>query len=122
MKDFQRWYDRIPKVKEVFMVFRNMSDRELDQCSRVLYGVIVEYRRRNRNSKELNTLGPEKVKGYYKAFQQRRWYDKNPNMRNSARFLSIMEPMEAETIINDFMYNLKNEGLGKIYNKNKTDL
>lgn len=122
MQEFQRWYDKKPCVKEVFIVLKNMQENELDNCSRILYGVIIEQKRNNKNSSELSSVGYEKLKGYYKSFQKRRWYDKNPNMRDSARYLSLMKPDEAEEIIKEFMLSMKARGLDSIYENNKTDL
>ena len=122
MKEFQRWYDSTPRVKELFSVFRKMTKEELERCSRVLYEVIVEHRKREQCRVELCSVGAEKLQGYYKAFKRRRWYDQNPHMMNSARFLSLMEPMEAEMVVCDFIGSLRINGISQIYEKNKFDL
>ncbi len=121
MKEFQRWYDKIPQAKEVFMVLKNMPENDLDKCSKVLYGVIVEHKNSDRNSSKLSSLGTEKIRAYYKSFQKRRWYDQNPSMFDSARSLSVMDPAQVKSIIRDFMFNLKMKGLSSIYDKNKAD-
>ncbi len=118
MQEFRRWYDEIPAVKEVFIVFRNMPEPELGQCSEVLYGVIAERIKKCGNPVDLSIISVEKLQVYYQSYNQRRWYDKNQFIRSSARYLSIMPLDELEIVVNEFMSGLKIRNLNKIYEKN----
>jgi len=122
MEEFQRWYDTISSVKEMFMVLGNMKEPEIDRFARILLEVIVDFRTTKQDKNVLNSVGQQKIHGYYKAFNKRRWYDQNANLRNALRYLSIMTPDETEFVLKDFMIRLRINGLDKIYEKNKTDL
>ncbi len=122
MEEFQRWYDTISSVKEMFMVMGNMHEPEMDRFAKILLDVIIDFRTRNKTKNSLNSVGHEKIHGYYKAFNKRRWYDQNANLRNALRYLSIMSLEDTELVIRDFRLQLKVNGLDKIYEMNKTDL
>jgi len=119
MKEFSRWYDKITNVNKMLLTFKNMSDRELNVYARVLFNVVNDNRAKSQNSSDLSSIGPDKIQAYLKSYNQRRWYDKNPNLRDSIRLLSILSPAEAEMIVDDFLFHLKIEGLTEVYERNR---
>lgn len=122
MQEYHRWYDDQSDLKELFKVFRNMSNDELDTCSRILYEVITTSRSNKQQAKDLKSVGPEKIQGFYKSFNKRRWYDQNKYLCCCARFLSIMCQEEAESVVKSFFFNLKIKGLSDVYDQNKIDV
>ncbi len=122
MAEIQRWYDKNPKLKEVFLVLQNVTEKECDQFSTILYQAVDEFKKNNKVGNDLQSVGIEKLDGYYKAYNKRRWYDKNSSLRRAAQLMSIMPSYDVERIIDDFIVFLKMNGLHKIYEHKKTEL
>jgi len=122
MTEIQRWYDQIPRLREVFLVLKNMNERERDMIASLFYQSVLDFRRGNRHDTHLKSVGRDKVLGYYKAYGKRRWYDKNRPLTNAAKLLSVMDKREIEQVIDEFISYLKDNGLEDLYAIRKMDL
>lgn len=122
LTSIQRWYDKIPRLREFFLVIKYMNDRETELISTILYQCVNDYRKNIKNQSQLISVGREKVLGYYKAYGKRRWYDQNKTLTNAIKHLSVMENKEIEEILNDFHLSLRNEGFTHLYENKKNEL
>ncbi len=122
MPEIQRWYDKIPRLREIFLILKNANGKERNSIAGIFYRIILEHKRENRNHGGLRSSGKEKILGYYKAYGKRRWYDKNQYLINVAKSLSIMERPEIEDILDEFYLRLEEEGLVEFFQQKKSDL
>ncbi len=122
MNDIQRWYDKSSKMGELMTVMNCLSEKEISQLAQYLYHVVKIYRNQIRDNETLQSIGPEKLFGYYKAYNKRRWYDKNPSLGSAINIMSTLSVRELDDIVDGFLYALKKEGLYNIYSEKKKEL
>ncbi len=117
MSEIKRWHDKSQKLADMMRVLNNMSDKELDEIAKYLYQVVNIYRKQRKSQDDGLSIGRDKLFGYYKAYQKRRWYDRNPSLSSAVNILSILPPREVDSIINGFIDALKKSGLYDIYHQ-----
>lgn len=122
MNDIKRWYDESPKLSEMLDILSNMSPREITQISKYLYQIVNIYQKQKKSDKELLSIGTDKLFSYYKAYNKRRWYDKNPSLSSALNTMSTLEVKEIEEIVDGFLIALKEAGLYSIYSSKKKEL
>jgi len=119
MSDIKRWYDESSKLGELMKVLSSMSDNEIDQIAHYLYHIVKIYRREVRKNDTLQSIGAEKLFGYYKAYNKRRWYDKKPSLSSAINIMSTFSVKEMDEIVEGFLFALRKEGLYNIYFEKK---
>ena len=122
MSKIKRWYDKSPKLQEMLIVLSNLSDDELDKIAIYLYQVVNLYRKQKKNKDEVVSLGRDKLFNYYKAYQKRRWYDKNSSLSSSLNIMSTLAVKELEEIVDGFLYALKEANMYKIYSSKRKEI
>ena len=122
MTENKRWYEKSSKLSEMMVILSNMNDHDLDQVSQYLYQVVNLYWKQNQHTNETISIGLEKLTGYYKAYQKRRWYDKNPSLSSAINKMSTLSVREIDDVVNGFLFALKEAGLYKVYSSKKMEL
>lgn len=115
MIDIQRWYERNPKLKEMMHVLSNMPDKELDEVATYLYRIVNIYAKEKRQTEEVISIGLDKLSGYYKAYNKRRWYDKNAALSGAINTMSTLGDRDITEIVDGFIFALKEVGLYDMY-------
>jgi len=121
MAEIKRWYDESPKLEEMMRVLESMSDKELAQIAKYLYQVVNLYKKHRQTYNNDLSIGRDKLFGYYKAYQKRRWYDKNPSLSSAVNTMSTLSIKEIEEIIDGFIQALQESGMYSVYYKKKLE-
>ncbi|OGI00002.1 MAG: hypothetical protein A2Y25_02145 [Candidatus Melainabacteria bacterium GWF2_37_15] len=122
MGKIKRWYDKSSKLSVMMGILSNMNENELNQVSKYLYQVVNIYWKQTKNTEEVISIGLEKLTGYYKAYQRRRWYDKNPSLSSAINKMSTLTEKDLEEIVDGFLFALKEAGVFKVYSNKKKEL
>ena len=122
MGKIKRWYDKSSKLSVMMGILSNMNENELNQVSKYLYQVVNIYWKQTKNTEEVISIGLEKLTGYYKAYQRRRWYDKNPSLSSAINKMSTLTEGDLEEIVDGFLFALKEAGVFKVYSNKKKEL
>lgn len=123
MSEIKRWYDKSPKLKQLLYVLSNMTDKEVDQVAIYLNQVVhIFWKEKKSNSDEVLSIGVEKLFGYYKAYQKRRWYDRNPSLSSAVNLMSTLPAEDLDDIVDGFLYALREAGLYKFYTNKKQQI
>ena len=122
MTEAKRWYDNSPKLSELMHVMSNMSDKEVDTVATYLYQIVNIYNKQKKFGAQDVSIGLDKLFSYYKGYNKRRWYDKNPSLSSALNTMSTLEVQELEEIVEGFLYALKAHGLYNIYSDKKREL
>ncbi|HSA06546.1 MAG TPA: hypothetical protein P5556_05160 [Candidatus Gastranaerophilales bacterium] len=115
MSEIQRWYDKSQKLGDMMTVLSYMSEKELNQVAKCLYQVVNIHWKEIKSYEELISIGKDKLFGYYKAYQKRRWYDQNSSLRSALNILSTMKTKDIDDIIDGFMIALKETSMYDLY-------
>ena len=59
------------------------------------------------------TIGKEKILGYYKSFNRRRWYDKNWTILSIMNLLSTLPQNDFDNVASGTLQMLKELGVSK---------
>ena len=125
MGEIKRWYDQSNKLGDMMTVLESMSEKELGQIAKYLYQVVNIYWKQSKIEKsrdEVLSIGKDKLFGYYKAYQKRRWYDKNPSLRSALNIMSTLSTREIDDIIDGFISALKEAGMYHKYHEKEEEL
>ncbi len=122
MDDIKRWYDKSSKLKEMLLVLSDMSEGELDRVAQYLYQVVNIVWKQKKTDKETVSIGLDKLFGYYKAYNKRRWYDKNASLSSAVNLMSTMDEKDLDDIVDGFLFALRDAGLYNIYREKKREL
>lgn len=116
-EDIKRWYDKSSKLGEMMRVLGSMSEREISQISVYLFQVVKLYRKQKNTYDDNLSIGKDKLFGYYKAYNKRRWYDQDPSLRSALNIISTLPTRDVDDVIEGFIQALKESGQYDIYNK-----
>ena len=122
MNDIQRWYDKSSKLGELMTVMNSLSEKETDKLAQYLYHIVKIYRNQIKDNEGLQSIGAEKLFGYYKAYNKRRWYDKKHSLGSALNIMSTLSLQELDDLVDGFLYALGQEGLYNIYSEKKKEL
>jgi hypothetical protein len=115
--DIKRWYDKSSKLGEMMRVLSCMSEKEVAQVSVYLYQVVKLYRKQKNSMNDNLSIGTDKLFGYYKAYNKRRWYDQDPSLRSAINIISTLPTRDIDEVIDGFIQALKESGRYDIYYK-----
>lgn len=116
-EDIKRWYDKSSKLGEMMKVLSCMSEKEIAQISVYLYQVVKLYRKQRNAVSDSLSIGRDKLLGYYKAYNKRRWYDKDPSLGSAINIISTLPPKDIDEVVDGFIMALKESGCYDIYYK-----
>jgi len=122
MSDIKRWHDKSPKLAEMMKVLSCLSEKELEKISKYLYQVVNLVWKQKKQEEDNISIGKDKLFGYYKAYQKRRWYDQNPSLSSALNILSTLPTRDVEQIIDGFIIALKESGLYDMYYQKEQQL
>lgn len=122
MDDIKRWYDKSAKLSELMDVLSNLADSDIDKIAQPLYQIVRIYWKQKREKEELVSMGADKLFGYYKAYNKRRWYDRNPSLSSAVNIMSTLSVKDLDEIVDGFLYALRSEGLYSIYSDKKKEM
>lgn len=118
MNDIKRWYDESQKLEKMIKVLGNLSENDLNKIAKYLYQVVNIHWKQKKALEDEVSIGREKLFGYYKAYQKRRWYDKNPSLSGAINILSTLPVKDVDEIVDGFISALRESGLHGIYYQN----
>lgn len=102
----KRWYDRDSRIKKMIHVIETLPAESQDDIAYTLIQ-FVNFYRQNRNEIELPvSIGKYKVLGLYKAYNKRRWYDKNYSLMSAMNILSTLPVEECANIAEGLLLSI----------------
>lgn len=117
MTEISRWHDKSKKLEELIKILSRLPEEEIDKLAKYLYQVVNIHWKQKKAEEDNLSIGRNKLFGYYKAYQKRRWYDQNPSLRSALNILSTIPAKDADEIIEGFIDALRESGLYDKYYK-----
>ena len=105
----KRWYDKGNQGYDVFERLKELDDASLRKLSENILKIADSIKAINREQEERPvSLGIDRVKGLYKQNKNRRWYDKQKDLKNAMNSISTLSDEEYLGIIEALEVALKN--------------
>ena len=103
----RRWYDKANSADDVFERLRDLDDRSLAKISRDILDIVSSIKAIKRDQDELPiSIGVQRVIGLYKQNKNRRWYDKQKNLKEALKAMSTLSDDEYLGILEALNLNL----------------
>ena len=113
MEEFnKRWYDNNKDMIMILDVLKNQPDELIDNLAEniMTFSNIIRQNIDEMTVEEPVSIGKQRILGYYKSFQRRRWYDSNWTLLSIVNILSTLPETDFENIIQgvkDLMKDMK---------------
>lgn len=102
-----RWYDKDPRMVELFEVLEELPKESQDQLGALIIQFVNLVRKnKDEDTEEIISIGKERVLGLYKAFNKRRWYDKQNSLMGALNTLSTMHIEDCKKITEGLLETL----------------
>ncbi|MFH0702345.1 MAG: hypothetical protein V2B14_02245 [bacterium] len=102
-----RWYDKDSKMTEVLELIKTLPDDAKEQLAATLIQFVNLIRRNKSEVDEDNlSIGKNKTLGLYKAFNKRRWYDKNQALMSAMNILATLSLEDCKKITEGLLLTL----------------
>jgi len=110
MIEKRRWYDNNNDMLLIIEKLRNLPPELIDNLAENIMGFsnIIRENLNELNVEEPISIGKDRMLGYYKSFQRRRWYDQNWTMLSIVNVLSTL-PIDDFNKIIEGVKNLMKE-------------
>lgn len=103
----RRWYDKANTADDVFERLKGLDDRSLAKISRDILDIVSSIKTIKREQDELPvSIGVQRVIGLYKQNKNRRWYDKQNNLKEALKAMSTLSDDEYLGILEALNLNL----------------
>ncbi|MCQ2957319.1 MAG: hypothetical protein MJ180_00280 [Candidatus Gastranaerophilales bacterium] len=97
----RRWYDDNEDMLLILDTLENQPDELIDNLAEniMTFSNIIRQNIEEMSIEEPVSIGKERMLGYYKSFQRRRWYDKNWTLLSIVNVLSTLPEDDFQKII-----------------------
>jgi len=97
----RRWYDNNADMLLILDILKNQPDELIDNLAENImsFSNIIRQNIEEMSEEEPVSIGKERILGYYKSFQRRRWYDNNWTLLSIVNILSTLPDNDFENII-----------------------
>ena len=108
----KRWYDNNKDMTMILDVLKNQPNELIDNLAEniMTFSNIIRQNIDEMTIEEPISIGKQRILGYYKSFQRRRWYDNNWTLLSIVNILSTLPKNDFENIIQgvkDLMKDMK---------------
>ena len=92
MEEQRRWYDNNKDMQLILDTLKHQSPELIDNLAENVmeFSNIIRQNINEMTIEEPVSIGKDRMLGYYKSFQRRRWYDKNWTMLSIVNVLSTL--------------------------------
>jgi len=97
-KDKKRWYDKDPNMIQLLLLIKTMSEDSKEELAENLIKFINLVRKNRNDIENPLSIGKNKALGLYKAFNKRRWYDKNYSLMSAMNILATLPVEDCKNI------------------------
>ena len=113
MEENRRWYDTNNDMHLILDILKKQSPELIDNLAENImsFSNIIRKNINEIDSEEPISIGKERMLGYYKSFQRRRWYDKNWTMLSMVNVLSTLPIDDFNKIVEGIKTIMKEMGL-----------
>ena len=109
----RRWYDTNNDMHLILDVLKNQPPELIANLAENImsFSNIIRKNINEIDAEEPISIGKERMLGYYKSFQRRRWYDKNWTMLSMVNVLSTLPIDDFNKIVEGIKTVMKEMGL-----------
>jgi len=113
MEENRRWYDTNNDMHLILDILKKHSPELIDNLAENImsFSNIIRKNINEIDDEEPISIGKERMLGYYKSFQRRRWYDKNWTMLSMVNVLSTLPIDDFNKIVEGIKTIMKEMGL-----------
>jgi len=113
MEENRRWYDTNNDMHLILDILKKQSPELIDNLAENImsFSNIIRKNINEIDDEEPISIGKERMLGYYKSFQRRRWYDKNWTMLSMVNVLSTLPIDDFNKIVEGIKTIMKEMGL-----------
>ncbi len=113
----KRWYDYNKDMVTILELVEGKPQELIDSLAESIFSftrIVRDSISEQEEEQEIPvTIGKEKILGYYKSFNRRRWYDKNWTILSIMNLLSTLPQNDFDNVARGTLQMLKELGVSK---------